>query len=113
MFRYVRALLAALTVMLLSVSGLMAQTSDAVIRAKVKNHFEQYQADCDLKTLKVDRTVINRNSRRLDIYLNQNFSYQSMQTCVSLYRRIYDVTVWLSIPPTARLSSSSPTGPGT
>lgn len=76
MFRYVRALLAALTVMLLSVSGLMAQTSDAVIRAKVKNHFEQYQADCDLKTLKVDRTVINRNSRRLDIYLNQNFSYQ-------------------------------------
>ena len=102
MFRYVRALLAALTVMLLSVSGLMAQTSDAVIRAKVKNHFEQYQADCDLKTLKVDRTVINRNSRR-----------QSMQTCVSLYRRIYDVTVWLSIPPTARLSSSSPTGPGT
>lgn len=76
MFRRVRALLAALTVMLLSVSGLMAQTSDAVIRAKVKNHFEQYQADCDLKTLKVDRTVINRNSRRLDIYLNQNFSYQ-------------------------------------
>lgn len=75
MSRCVRALMAALTVML-SVSGLSAQTDNAVIRARIKQHFEQYQADLDLKTLKVDRTVINRDSRRLDIYLNQNFSYQ-------------------------------------
>ena len=75
MFRYVRALLAALTV-ILSVSGLRAQTDNATIRASVKNHFEQYQAEFDLKTLKVERTDISRNGRRLDIYLNQNFSYQ-------------------------------------
>ncbi len=74
MFRCVRALLAALTV-ILPVWSLQAQTDNA-IRTSIKQHFQNYQADLDLKTLKVDRTVINRNSRRLEIYLNQNFSYQ-------------------------------------
>ncbi|MBR4593282.1 MAG: hypothetical protein IKO33_01715, partial [Bacteroidaceae bacterium] len=67
--------MAALAV-LLSVQNLMAQTDNATIRARVRNHFEQYQGDFDLKTIKVERTDINRNGRRLDIYLNQNFSYQ-------------------------------------
>ena len=61
---------------LLSVTGLKAQTDNAAIRARVKEHFEQYQGDFDLKTLKVERTDINRNGRRLDIHLNQNFGYQ-------------------------------------
>ena len=86
MFRCVRALLAALTVMM-SVSGLYAQTDNASIRTHVNRHFSQYQADLDLKTLKVDRTVINRSSRRLDIYLNQNFSYQRFRQ--SLIDSIY------------------------
>ncbi len=60
----------------LSVQSLNAQTGNATIRAKVKEHFEQYQGEFDLKTLKVERTDISRNGRRLDIYLNQNFSYQ-------------------------------------
>ena len=75
MSRCVRAMLAALTV-ILSVSSLRAQTDNTSIRNAVSTHFEQYQADVDLKNLKVDRTAINRNGRRLDIYLNPNFSYQ-------------------------------------
>ena len=75
MFRCVRALLAALAV-ILPVLGLQAQTDNATIRTRIKEHFQTYQADLDLKSLKVDRTNINRNGRRLDIYLNQNFSYQ-------------------------------------
>lgn len=68
-------LLTALAVVL-SVQILSAQTDNASIRAAVKNYFEQYKGDFDLKTLKVERTDINRNGKRLDIYLNQNFSYQ-------------------------------------
>ena len=75
MSRRAYAIMAALAV-LLSVQNLMAQTDNATIRARVRNHFEQYQGDFDLKTIKVERTDINRNGRRLDIYLNQNFSYQ-------------------------------------
>lgn len=75
MLRRQQAFVAALTVML-SITSLSAQTDNATIRNKVKDHFSQYQADLDLKTLKVDRTVISRGGRRLDIYLNQNFSYQ-------------------------------------
>ncbi len=75
MFRLVRPLMAALAAVL-SVCSLSAQTGNAAIRTKVKEHFEQYQGDFDLKSLKVERTDINRNGRRLDIYLNQNFSYQ-------------------------------------
>ena len=75
MFRCMRAMLAALTV-ILSVQGLKAQTDNAVIRSKVKEHFEQYQSEVDLKNLKVEHTDISRNGRRLDIYLNPNFSYQ-------------------------------------
>ena len=75
MFRHVRALVAALAV-ILSVSTLQAQTDNATIRARIRNHFEQYQGDFDLKTLKVERTDISRKGKRLDIYLNQNFSYQ-------------------------------------
>ena len=61
---------------LLSVQGLMAQTDNAAIRTHVKDHFEQYQGEFDLKNLKVEHTDINRKGRRLDIYLNQNFGYQ-------------------------------------
>ena len=68
-------LLTALAV-ILSAQALKAQTDNATIRAAVKDHFEQYQAEFDLKTLKVERTDISRNGRRLDIYLNQNFGYQ-------------------------------------
>ena len=68
-------LLTALAVVL-SVQSLTAQTDNAAIRAAVKGHFEQYQGEFDLKTLKVERTDISRNGRRLDIYLNQNFGYQ-------------------------------------
>ena len=74
MFRRARVIMAALSV-ILSVS-LQAQTDNATIRARVKDHFEKYQGEFDLKTLKVERTDISRNGRRLDIYLNQNFSYQ-------------------------------------
>lgn len=75
MFRCMRAMLAALTV-ILSVSTIKAQTDNATIRSKVKQHFEQYQSEVDLKNLKVERTDISRNGRRLDIFLNPNFSYQ-------------------------------------
>ena len=75
MSRCQHAFMAVLTV-ILSIQPLTAQTDNATIRAKVKEHFEQYQADIDLKTLKVERTDISRNGRRLDIILNQNFSYQ-------------------------------------
>ena len=75
MFRHVRALVAALAV-ILSVSTIQAQTDNATIRTKVREHFEQYQSDVDLKNLKIEHTDINRNGRRLDIYLNQNFGYQ-------------------------------------
>ena len=75
MFRRVRALVAALTV-ILSVLTAQAQTDNATIRTKVREHFEQYQSEVDLKNLKIEHTDINRNNRRLDIYLNQNFGYQ-------------------------------------
>lgn len=75
MFRRIKAFLAALAV-ILSVSSLSAQTGNAVIRSKVKQHFEQYEGEFDLKTIRVDKTNINRNGHRLDIYLNINFSYQ-------------------------------------
>jgi len=75
MFRRVRALVAALAV-ILSVSTIQAQTDNAAIRTKVREHFEQYQSDVDLKNLKIEHTDINRNGRRIDIYLNQNFGYQ-------------------------------------
>ena len=75
MFRRVRALMAALTV-ILSVSTLNAQTDNTVIRTKVREHFEQYQGEFDLKNLKVEHTDINRRNRRIEIYLNQNFGYQ-------------------------------------
>ena len=75
MFRRVRALVAALAV-ILSVSTIQAQTDNATIRTKVREHFEQYQSDVDLKNLKIEHTDINRSNRRLDIYLNQNFGYQ-------------------------------------
>lgn len=74
MSRRQRALVAVLTV-ILSVSSLSAQT-DAAIRSQVKEYFREYETDLDLKSLRVERTTINRNSRLLDIYLNQNFSYQ-------------------------------------
>lgn len=75
MFRRVHALLAALAV-LLSVATVKAQTDNASIRSAVSKHFSSYQTDFDLKTLKVERTDISRTGRRIDIYLNQNFSYQ-------------------------------------
>ena len=73
MLRRSKALLAALAV-ILSVHCIHAQTGSATIRSKVRQHFEQYQGDLDLKTIRVERTDIS--GRRLDIYLNQNFSYQ-------------------------------------
>lgn len=75
MFRRTKALLAALAV-IFSVHVVQAQTGSAVIRSKVRQHFEQYQGEFDLKTIRVERTDINSNGRKLDIYLNQNFSYQ-------------------------------------
>ena len=75
MFRRVQALLAALTV-ILSVNNIHAQTDNTAIRASVKEHFEQYQGEFLLKNLKVEHTDINRRNSRLDIYLNQDFSYQ-------------------------------------
>ena len=75
MSRRVQAFVAALAV-ILSVSNLKAQTDNATIRARVRQHFEQYQGEFDLKTLKIEHTDISRNGRRLDIYINQNFSYQ-------------------------------------
>ena len=75
MSRRVRSFVAALAV-ILSASTLSAQTDNATIRSKVREHFEQYQGEFDLKTLKIEHTDISRNGRRLDIYLNQNFSYQ-------------------------------------
>ena len=75
MSRLVRSFVAALAV-ILSVNTTQAQTDNATIRAKVRDHFEQYQGEFDLKTLKVERTDISKSGRRLDIYLNQNFSYQ-------------------------------------
>ena len=75
MFRRTKALLAALAVVF-SVHVVQAQTGSAVIRSKVRQHFEQYQGEFDLKTIRVERTDINSSGRRLDIYLNQNFSYQ-------------------------------------
>ena len=75
MSRFVRSFVAALAV-ILSAGTVQAQTDNATIRAKVREHFEQYQGDFDLKNLKVERTDISRNGRRLDIYLNQNFGYQ-------------------------------------
>lgn len=73
MLRRSKALLAALAV-ILSVHSIHAQTGSATIRSRVRQHFEQYRGDLDLKTLKVERTDIN--GRRLNIYLNQNFGYQ-------------------------------------
>lgn len=61
---------------LLSVQSLRAQTDNAAIRASVRDHFEQYQGEFDLKTIKVEHTDINRRGTRLDIHLNQNFGYQ-------------------------------------
>lgn len=89
MFRRVRALLAALAV-ILSVMAVQAQTDNASIRSAVKNHFSNYQADFDLKTLKIERTDINRTGRRIDIYLNQNFSYQLFRKELndSIYARL-------------------------
>ena len=75
MSRFVQSIVAALAV-ILSAGTLHAQTGNATIRAKVREHFEQYQGEFDLKTIKVDRTDISRSGRRLDIYLNQNFGYQ-------------------------------------
>ena len=73
MLRRSKALLAALAV-ILSVHCIHAQTGSATIRSKVRQHFEQYQGDLDLKTIRVERTDIS--GHRLDIYLNQNFGYQ-------------------------------------
>ena len=75
MFRCMRAMLAALTV-ILSVLPLKAQTDNAAVRARIREHFEQYESEVDLKNLKVEHTDISRNGKRLDIYLNPNFSYQ-------------------------------------
>lgn len=73
-----RLLLTALY-LLLSASVMTAQTDNASIRTAVKNHFEHYNAGFDIKTLKVERTDINRSGRRLDIYLSDNFSYQQFR----------------------------------
>lgn len=74
MFRRI-VLLTALAV-LLSVQSLRAQSDNAAIRASIKEHFEQYQGEFPFKNLKVEHTDINRRNRRMDIYLNQDFSYQ-------------------------------------
>jgi N-acetylmuramoyl-L-alanine amidase len=73
MLRRSKALLAVLAV-ILSVHCIHAQTGSATIRSKVRQHFEHYQGDLDLKTIRVERTDIS--GHRLDIYLNQNFGYQ-------------------------------------
>ena len=75
MNRRIQVFLSALAVVLY-VSSLSAQTSSAVIRSRIRQHFEQYQGEFDLKTIRVERTNINHSGKRLDIYLNQNFSYQ-------------------------------------
>ena len=51
MSRRVQSFVAALAV-ILSVQTLKAQTDNATIRTAVKDHFEQYQCEVDLKTLK-------------------------------------------------------------
>ena len=86
MLRPMRALLAALVV-ILSVQSLSAQTDNSVIRARIKEYATQYKGDFDLKRIRVERTDINRNGRRLDIYLNQNFGYQLFrpETVDSIY----------------------------
>ena len=74
MFRRI-VLLTALAV-LLSVQSLRAQSDNAAVRTAVKEHFELYQGEFPFKNLKVEHTDINRRNRRMDIYLNQDFSYQ-------------------------------------
>lgn len=76
MFRRVQALLAALIV---ASSVLNAQTDNAVIRSKVKEHFQNYKSDVDLKKLKVQRTDISTRGRRIDVYLNENFGWQQFR----------------------------------
>ncbi|MCQ2073492.1 MAG: xanthan lyase [Bacteroidaceae bacterium] len=76
MFRRVQALLAALIV---ATSVLNAQTDNAVIRSKVREHFKNYQSDVELKSLKVQRTDISAKGRRIDIYLNEVFGWQQFR----------------------------------
>ncbi len=88
MFRRFRALLAATAVMMSVSTGAGAQTGSAAIRARVSEHFLEYSSDTDLKTLKVQRTDISTKSRRLDIYLNENFGWQQFRP--ALIDSIYD-----------------------
>lgn len=90
MSRRFRALLAAIAVMLSVSISAGAQTGSATIRAKVKDHFQNYKADVDLKTLKVQRTDISTTGRRLDIYLNANFGWQQFRPALidSIYTNL-------------------------
>ena len=62
---------------LLTIGPVSAQSSYGAIRNSIAQHFAQYQCSyMDLKNVRVSRSVISHDNKRIDIYLNQNFAYQ-------------------------------------
>ncbi len=73
---------------LLTISPVSAQSSYGAIRNSIAQHFAQYHCNSmDLKNVRVSRSVISHDNKKIDIYLNQNFAYQLFrpETIDSIY----------------------------
>ncbi|MBO5951665.1 MAG: xanthan lyase, partial [Bacteroidaceae bacterium] len=73
---------------LLTISPVSAQSSYGAIRNSIAQHFAQYHCNSmDLKNVRVSRSVISHDNKKIEIYLNQNFAYQLFrpETIDSIY----------------------------
>lgn len=70
--------------------GALGQSRNDQINARIGDYFKQYKSDIDLKKLNVEKTVINKSGKAIDIYLNEIFSYQLFryETVDSIYNGI-------------------------
>jgi hypothetical protein len=82
--------LAAILLAFFVVCCAFGQSQNNLIRTRIGDYFKQYRCEIDLVNLKVDKTEISNSRKLIDIFLNNDFSYQLFrnETVDSIYTGI-------------------------
>ncbi|MBR4842207.1 MAG: xanthan lyase [Bacteroidaceae bacterium] len=76
MLRLTRALAVVIAALLSVGSVATAQTNSSQVRTLLRNQFQKYQSDVNIRPIRVEKVDISTRNRTVDIYFNQPFSYQ-------------------------------------
>lgn len=82
--------LAAILLATLVVFCVFGQSQNNQIHTRIGDYFKQYKCEIDLVNVKVDKTEISNSGKVIEIFLNNNFSYQLFrnETVDSIYAGI-------------------------